>query len=271
MDTLLIVVTGVSVVAAMVSTTIAWRVVQADRRRTAARVAALAAAAGVNAARSAALDAEPAVSAERAVDTPTWLHEFMPVALDATEVAATAPRPARTAASVNVAAQAAGAIFGRPAVDSGSSGRQHGLMAAVAAFAVLVVAGAGVLFVSGRTPGTTSAPPRTPLELVTLGHARTDGQLAVQGVVRNPAQGAPVDRIDAEVRVFDAAGLMIATRSTRIVPGPLTPGHDAPFTVTLGEVPAAARYRVSFSADGSMLPHVDRRTNLPAAVTAEAR
>lgn len=270
MDTLLIVITGVSVVAAVVSTTIAWRVVQADRRRAASRVAALAAAAGVSAVRTAAVESEPAARADSVVDVPTGLHEFMPVAPEAT--GATPLTAGRTLASAaDAATSPAGALFGRPAVDSGSSGRQHGLMAAAAAFAVVVVAGAGVLFVSGRTPGATSAPTRTPLELVTLGHARTDGQLAVQGVVRNPAQGAPVDRIEAEVRVFDAAGLVIATRSTRIEPGSLPPGHDAPFAVALGEVPAAARYRVSFSADGSMLPHVDRRTNLPAAVTAEAR
>lgn len=261
MDTLLVVITGLSVVAAVVSLTIAWRVVQADRRRTAARIAALAAAAGVDA--RSGIETEP-LAADRVRDLPSGLQEFMPVT----------PASASAASSLAVEADAAataGAIFTRPAVDSGSSGRQHGLVFAAAAFAVVIVAGAGVLFVSGRTPGAAPAPPRTPLELVTLGHARTDGQLAVQGVVRNPAQGAPVDRVDAEVRVFDAAGLVIATRAARIEPGPIAPGHDAPFSVTLGEVPAAARYRVSFTSDGSMLPHVDRRTNLPAAVTAEAR
>ncbi len=47
MDTMLLVFTVMALAMALVSTTVAWRVTQADRRRRAARVAALAAAAGV--------------------------------------------------------------------------------------------------------------------------------------------------------------------------------------------------------------------------------
>jgi hypothetical protein len=73
------------------------------------------------------------------------------------------------------------------------------------------------------------------------------------------------------VRVFDAAGILIATRSAPVDAAALVPGADAPFSVTVGEASTAARYRVSFASRGAMLAHVDRRTNLPAAVTADAR
>lgn len=266
MDTLLIVITGLSVVVAAVSSTVAWRVVSADRRRAAARVAALAKAAridewGADGApaleRGASGENSPAVS-----DVPSGLHEFLP----AGPAAAASVRAADFDAAPN---GGSGEIFVRPVADSGSADRQRGLLSAAAAFAAVVVAGAGVLFISGRTPGAGPSEVRTPLELITLSHARADGQLAVQGVVRNPPAASPVALVDAEVRVFDAAGLVIATRSARI--DAVAPGQDVAFTVPIGEVPAAARYRVSFTSDGSMLPHVDRRTNLPAAVTAEAR
>lgn len=263
MDTLLVVITGLSMLMATAATTVAWRVVRADRRRTAARVAALAAAAGVGTVRANADATRDDGSAEAAIPTvrevPSGRHEFVP----ARSIAAV------TAPTDTPSDETTGAIFVRPAVDSGSSGRQHRLLAGAAAFAVVLVAGVGVLFVSGRTPGPGVAPARTPLELVALGHDRTDGQLAVQGVVRYPGVGASISAVDAEVRVFDAAGLVIANRSVRIAA--VGPGQDVPFVVPLGDMPAAARYRVSFTSEGSMLPHVDRRTNLPAAVTAEAR
>jgi hypothetical protein len=230
MDTLLLAVTGISLLVAVASTAVTWRVVRADRQRRAARVAALAAAAGLDPQRRAA-----------PVETTTDLPEV------------------------------AGAMFGPPVADSGSGGRQHGLMAAAAAFAVIVVGSAAVLFVSARTPRSAHAEARPPLELVALSHARTDGQLAVTGLVRNPASGVAVPQVQAEVRVFDATGIMIVSRTSLVDLPALAPGQESTFTVTLGDAATAARYRVSFSSAGTMLSHVDRRTNLPAAVTADAR
>ena len=71
--------------------------------------------------------------------------------------------------------------------------------------------------------------------------------------------------------MFDAAGLLITSRQALIAMPTLAPGQESPFTLALGDASTAARYRVSFSSAGVLLPHVDRRTNLPAAVTADAR
>jgi hypothetical protein len=251
MDMLMLVITGVSVLIAVAASVVAWRATDAERRRSAARVAALAAAADVATERARLRERAP-----EAVDLPDDLHEFM---------------PARAAEPPAVAAASTGALLGTPVADSGSGGRQHGLLAAAAIVFLLVGGGSLVLFVSGRAPSATTAASAVPLELLALTHARPDGQLAISGLVRNPAEGAAVEQLDAHVRVFDAAGILIATRSAPVDVAALAPGADAPFTVTFGEASTAARYRVSFASRGTMLAHVDRRTNLPAAVTADAR
>ena len=158
------------------------------------------------------------------------------------------------------------------AAGSGSSGRQQRLLAAAAAMAAVVVAIAGVSFVSNRAPAAHAAAV-APLELLALAHQRVDGSLTVSGLVRNPAGGARVDQLEAEVRVFDPAGILVATRSALIGAQELIPGQESPFAIALGESATAARYRVSFRAAGTLRPHVDHRTNAPASVdrTAEAR
>lgn len=268
MDSLMLGITVVSVVVAATAAAIAWRVTRAERARSAARVAALAAAAGVEAARAHAVPDAPAAVhpvADAPAELPSTLHEFMP----ARKLAPHAAAPARDDAVG--APVATGAMFGAPIADSGSGHRQHGLLAAAAVVAVLIGGGSLIMFVSGRAPAATAATAQVPLELVALSHARIDGQLAVSGLVRNPAAGRGVDGLEAHVRVFDAAGIMIATRSAPVDAPAVAAGQDVPFTVTLGEATTAARYRVSFASRGTMLAHVDKRTNLPAAVTAEAR
>ncbi len=154
---------------------------------------------------------------------------------------------------------------------SGSAGRQRWLLGAVGVFAAVVLGVVGIGVLGSRAVPTTSAPRQSPLELMALSHNRADGALAVAGLVRNPVSGGNVQDLTAEVRVFDAAGILIGTRSAPVEVATLAPGQEAPFAVTLGELVTAARYRVSFRAAGNTLPHVDRRTNQPAAVTAEAR
>lgn len=243
MDQLMLGITAISTVIAAVSAGVAWRVVGADRRRRAARVSALAAAAGVG-------SREERAAAPLADTVPDGLHEFLP---------AREPAPAAPAT----------AMFSPPVTDSGSGHRQHGLLAAAALAGVVVAGTAAAMLLSGRGPGAT-APTRPPLELLTLGHARADGRLVVTGVVRNPAADT-VSQVQADVRVFDAAGLLISSHKALVDLPVLAAGQESPFTIPVGEASTAARYRVSFSSAGTVLSHVDRRSNLPAAVTADAR
>jgi hypothetical protein len=170
-----------------------------------------------------------------------------------------------------VASPTGGELFAQPSAASGSAGRQQWLMGAAGVFAALVIAVAGIGFLSSHATGTVVGPARIPLELVAMSHNRSERGLAVAGLVRNPATGAGVPQLDAEVRVFDAAGILIGTQSAHVDASPLAAGQEATFAVTLGALTTAARYRVSFTTAGTMVPHVDRRTNQPAAVTAEAR
>lgn len=244
MDTMLLVVTVVSLLVAAVSLTVAWQVTQADRRRRAARIAALAAAAGV-------LETGPAA--------PTLEH---PV------VAEEPPRAALPAGGVALGDR----FLAADSTGSGSRGRQQWLMAG-ATFAAVLVVTAGVVSLVGTRRAAAGDVASVPLELVALAHTRADGVLTVSGLVRNPAAGAPVDKLEAEVRVFDPAGILVATRTAMVDSLELAPGQESPFAVALGEARTAARYRVSFRTAGTMRPHVDQRTNLPASVdrTAEAR
>ena len=254
MDTMLLAVTVVSLLVAAASTTVAWQVTRAERQRRTARVAALVSAAGLTTG-----------TPRPETPVPSGLHEFMPAPGDA-------PTSTRAAAEgFEDAPVAVGGLFGKPSATSGSAGRQQWLMGAAGVFAAVVITFAGIGFVSSRAVGSVVGPTRIPLELVALSHNRSEGGLAVAGLVRNPAAGAGVPQLEAEVRVFDAAGILIGTQSTRVESSPLAAGQEASFAVALGELSTAARYRVSFHAAGTMLPHVDRRTNQPAAVTAEAR
>jgi len=239
MDTLMLGITVVSVVVAAAASAVAWRVTRAERQRGAARVAALAISAGIETA-----PARPAPEPE----ADAW-----------------------AAAPSGLEAFPAAPMFGAPVTGSGSGSRQRALLAAAAVAFVLVGGGSLVMLVSGRSGAAPATAAGVPLELVALTHARTDGQFSVSGLVRIPATAAGVDELEARVRVFDATGIMIATRSAPVDMPAIAPGQDAPFTVVVGEAATAARYRVSFASRGTMLAHVDRRTNLPAAVTADAR
>jgi uncharacterized membrane protein len=242
MDTMLLVITVVALTIAAVSTTIAWQVTQADRRRRAGRIAALAAAAGV----PDVTDAAPIV--DERLESPAVVVPAGGVAL----------------ADRFLAADHSG---------SGSAGRQQWLLGAATFTAALVVSIAVVSLVNARRPAAADDDAVAPLELVALAHNRASGVLTVSGLVRNPASGTPVDRLEAEVRVFDPAGILIATRTSHVDQLELAPGQESPFVVTLGEATTAARYRVSFRTAGTMRPHVDQRTNTPASIdrTAEVR
>jgi hypothetical protein len=249
METLLLIITTVSLVVAAVSATVAWRITQVERRRQATRVAALATAADVPVA------APPDGSTgPDAASAPAGL-------------AAASTGPAATTTDVPLPA----GFLAADASGSGSGGRQSRLLVAAATVAVLVVGGGLFTLTGARAArGPVAA---APLELLALTHARSDGALAVSGLVRNPAAGAAVPDLEAEVRVFDAAGLLVATRATRVDSAALEPGQEAAFVVPLGEAATAARYRVSFRSGGTMRHHVDRRPHTPAVVdrTAEAR
>jgi len=107
----------------------------------------------------------------------------------------------------------------------------------------------------------TASAGRAPLELVALKQVRDGDALTISGVVRNPHEGAPIDRIAAVISFFDGTGAQLTSVRAPLDFRTLAPGDESPFQVTTTVPAGVSRYRVSFRRDeGTIVPHVDRRT-----------
>ena len=101
--------------------------------------------------------------------------------------------------------------------------------------------------------------PNSPLELVSLTHARQNDKLAVSGLVRNPDTGKPIEHLSAVVFLFDRTGTFVTSSRANVDFLTLGAGDESPFVVSLDAPASVARYRVSFRTDDGVLPHIDRR------------
>lgn len=237
MDITLVLVTLFSLVLAAVMTMLAWRLAREERRRSDARVAALAAEIHAD------LPLSPAPRA--AIDLPLGAEET------SGELFA-APAPAR-AHSRFAAVLASGVLL------VGGTGALLVILSgphATAGGATSVESG------SSRTLREVVQPPHgdaVPLELVALTHERDADRLIVRGIVRNPDAGNDVTRLTVIVQTFDRDGGQIATGVAPVDMSTIAPGTEAPFTVTVAGVADIGKYRVSFRTDDHLVPHVDRR------------
>jgi len=232
----LLLVTVISIALAAVMGIVAWRIGNEDRRRSEARVAALAA----------------------------EIHgaDPLPLRVVASELEI---RPRGTAgASADLFAVA----------DRGEARRRWPAVMAAGVF-VVATAIALIIVLSGGSSGTThasnqpvtAARPQAvpePLELVALGHERDGDRLIVRGVVRNPAAGTRVDRMTAVVFLFNRDGGFLTSGRMMIDPPALVPGGESIFVVTIPGAADVGRYRVSFRTDDRIVPHADRRVPIQA-------
>ena len=203
---------------------VAWRLVREERRRAAARLSAL--------------------TAELKAQGTT------PSPIDPPETHPTPPAD----------------LFDRP-LDS-SSGWQRRLAGVGVAGALLAV----LVFVAVRavSPGDAASldvgskgpheGERPPVELLTLAHERRDGMLSISGTVRNFEEG--MEGMDEPLSVlavaFDDDGTMVASGRTHVLADTLPAGADSSFTISL-PAQQVSRYRISFLADETTVPHIDRR------------
>lgn len=243
MDTLLITLTLISIIAAATMGWIAWRTTRAARQHEAARIAALAAAAGI-------------------VPRPAVASSDRPSADDRATAAVRGPA-AQPPEAADVTLPSGFLAAESPTVARSSP--QRALAAAAAALAVLL--GAGIYT---RLPDTetTERAAVSPLELLSLRHEREGTQLSVVGLVRNPAAAPALDRVSAVVLLFDQSGAFVTSAEAPLDAGRLTAGDASPFTIKVSAPQAVARYRVSFRAQAGTLPHVDRRSDTPSATPA---
>ena len=267
MDTLLLGITVVSLIVALVMSVTAWRLMRDEKQRSAARIAALSAAAVDDVIEEPFPEVQVTPVRTRAPWAPAPVEPF-----DTIESAGTPdsnslgmPREKPDTAAVSHAAGFLGAV-----VDERQTGAGQRSLA-IAAVALFVILSGGLVWIMSGPEGTTpvAVGPNSPLELVSLSHARQNNKLAVSGLVRNPASGQPVQKLSAVVFLFDRMGTFVASSRAQVDFLKLGAGDESPFVVSLDAPATVARYRVSFRTDDGVVPHIDRRGESPAPMAGE--
>ena len=234
--TVLLVVTLVSLVLAVVMSSVAWRVARKERARANARVAALAS------------DIQAAVAAAGGRRSEPTLRAVPPATRDAVDLFAATPSPASSRSVVVVAV----GLFA---------------FATAAALAVVLTSGsrsqspAGPQARAAESTRSTDAPHQTAptsLELTALGQERNGDRLLVRGVVRNPSPAATAP-LTAVVFAFDGDGGFVTSARAALDTPRLGGGGDSTFTVVVPHAEHVVRYRVSFRNDTTIVPHLDKR------------
>lgn len=265
MDILLLVITIVSLLIAAFLALAAWGMWREERARSAARVAALAAAAREDQLSS---DLPLEVPPAPAQKTPLWSAPQATPIPQATEPRRHAP-VFRAAPPVAQSADAVGDRFLGSAVGAPpSSGRQRGLAVAAAVLFVALLAGAYFTIYnddSQEAAAATANSTDTPLELISLRHERQNGALAITGLVRNPNGATRVDKLDAVALLFDQQGAFVTSSRAGVDFTQLAPGDESPFVIRVDAPATVARYRVSFRTEAGVVPHIDRRGQEPIA------
>jgi hypothetical protein len=270
MDIILLGITIVSLVVALVMSVAAWRLMQDDKKRSAARVASLSVAASAS---------DPVAGFVREAETPKPIAKapWSPPRIVPTPVVPTAVAPA-VELPLNQPARVepvrvieppvrvseplithASGFLGAAEAQHDEGGRQKSL--AFAAMFLFVVLSGGLVWMMAGPRGTTpvAVGPNSPLELVSLTHARQDKKLAVSGLVRNPASGKPIEHLSAVVFLFDRMGTFVTSSRANVDFLKLGAGDESPFVVSLDAPASVSRYRVSFRTDDGIVPHIDRR------------
>jgi hypothetical protein len=223
MDAVLVILTAMSLAAAVAFGALAWRVGRTDRERQRARIAALATAMSPAAGGRGFGEANASVAFDEPVQTRLAVGSVFDRATDG--------------------------LRGRPGIKLAIGGAM--------ALLLIVAAFAGARDAAESTP--TKAP--APLELMSMRHQREGTTLTVSGLVRNPAGGAAVDAVTAVVFAFDRAGTFVASGRAPLDFSTLAPGDESPFVVNVPNVSAVARYRVTFRSGNGVVRHIDRRLN----------
>ena len=246
MDIILLAVTLISLGVALVMSLAAWRVTRDEKKRSAARVAALSLAAND--------DARPNVNAI-GFDARTEKPVDLPLNQPRVEAART-EAPVRTEAAVS--SHASGFLGASELQHDSGSGQKSLAFAAVILFVVL---SGGLVWMMSGPEGTSAAAigPNSPLELVSLSHQRQNAKLAVSGLVRNPVAGKPIEHLSAVVFLFDRMGTFVTSSRANVDFLKLGAGDESPFVVSIDAPATVARYRVSFRTDDGLVPHIDRR------------
>ena len=230
---LLLIVTLIAVAVAIAAAAYAWRISNADRQRSEARVAALAA------------EIDRGYPAEGGLHSPAeaGLHNPAQAGLhgDAPAMFERAPRSG---------------LQGRPLLKVGV-----GFAMAVLVIVLIAMSGERERAAADAPRAATQEQSGQGLELLSMRHARAGDALTVTGLVRNRGTAAS-GSIMAVVFVFDRDGAFVASGRAPLEFTAIAPGDESPFRVTIPEVKDVGRYSLSFRTQAGIVPHVDRRGTL---------
>jgi hypothetical protein len=138
-----------------------------------------------------------------------------------------------------------------------------GIIAVAVALALILAIGRGGKQAADSAASATSvahAPAApAPIELVSLDQTRDGNRLTVRGSVRNPSSGERFDRLVAEVTYFGRDGQALGNGHATLQPAALGPGMESTFAVTMARGQDVARFRIRFHVDERIVAHVDRR------------
>ena len=156
-------------------------------------------------------------------------------------------------------------LFVRPEPASAWPGRL-----AIAATIVLLVTVSAIALRSRSTPADTadgaqaraaSAQTAGLLELLSLKQSQEPNALTITGLVQNPRDGAVLSKVSATALLFGPDGTFLASGRAAIDFTVLRPGDESGFVINVPVTAPVARYRVGFrSEDGRVIGHIDRRT-----------
>jgi len=221
MTIVLLIVTGVSMTLAGVMSAVAWHTTRAERRRSDARVAALASAIYE--------DSEETPAVNLLTERPS-------------------AAPGRHGVAALIGACAIALVAGLAASASRSPGSRSGARSLSASDSR-----------SARLQP--NVPASAPLELIALEHERDGEALVIRGLLRNPPDAAERDGLSAVVLLLARDGDVLATARAAVPAVRLAPGATTPFVVNVRGVADIDRFRLSFRTDTRVEPHVDRRTS----------
>jgi type II secretory pathway pseudopilin PulG len=273
MESVLIVITLVSLGMTIALAVILVRLVRDERRRSDARVAVLREMA------EAAVERQPTESAQpSAISSQPSAISYQP---SAKNTSADVPRlPDDVDLDYGYDNAGSGAeLFIRPEPSTAWPRR----LAVVGILALLVTAvgmavrsrseqtSATTTVATGATTGTASDQQSALLELLSLKQTQDNGALTITGLVQNPRDGAVLSKISATALVFSADGTFLASGRAPLDYTVLRPGDESAFVISVPVNAPVARYRVGFrSEDGRVIGHIDRRTATTMASTSDA-
>ncbi len=222
---------------------VTWRLVREERRRSAARLAALAATLGQRESSA----SQPSSPASHHTGPAVAVDVVIASPIQTVEDAPSGQPPLSTESVTDLFSMSTGPTegWGRRLAGVGVAGALLAVLVSVAIFSV-------------STGSENAEAAKDPVELLSLAHDQQDGMLAISGTVRDLTDRSDAGTLSVLAMAFDDEGQMVASGRAPIEKPALSVGGESSFVVS---IPAeqASRYRISFLVDDTTVPHLDRR------------